>query len=478
MVLLSVKGNQIVTPHGEPVRLRGVGVGGWMNMENFINGYPGAEHGIRTALATVLGPARGRFFFDRLLDYFLAEEDLAFIRARGANVVRLPLNYRHFESDRKPFRYLEPGFERLNQVIEWCAKHDLYAILDLHAAQGWQNTGWHCDNDSRHALLWQHPHFQDRFVALWKEIARRYRGNPTVAGYNLVNEPDSGAVNGRFRDDYEPDWEAINGLYRRTVQAVRAVDPEHIIFLEGDIFSRRFRGLDPPFAENLVYSSHNYTGVGFGPGSYPGEYQGERWDRSRLKEEFLAQEGTRYAQEHNVPLWVGEFGSVYNGPAAERPDRLRALDDQIDIFEEFGCHWTVWTYKDVGVMGWVELNPESEYMQRVAPVLQAKRLLNTDFWMHWLPPTAANELIEKLAWLVEDTLGDPDLDPRAIRRYLAESTLAGYVASLMQPTWAKRFTGLSEADLDRLAASFALERCRPHRELLAVIEKHTSRPAS
>ena len=38
MDLLQVKGNQIVDSQGRSVILRGVCVGGWMNMEDFING--------------------------------------------------------------------------------------------------------------------------------------------------------------------------------------------------------------------------------------------------------------------------------------------------------------------------------------------------------------------------------------------------------------------------------------------------------
>ncbi len=45
MDLLQVKGNQIIAANGQPVYLRGSCVGGWMNMEEFINGYPGSEHG-------------------------------------------------------------------------------------------------------------------------------------------------------------------------------------------------------------------------------------------------------------------------------------------------------------------------------------------------------------------------------------------------------------------------------------------------
>ncbi len=40
MDILQTKGNQIVTPDGQPIQLRSTGVGGWMNMENFIDGYP------------------------------------------------------------------------------------------------------------------------------------------------------------------------------------------------------------------------------------------------------------------------------------------------------------------------------------------------------------------------------------------------------------------------------------------------------
>ena len=130
--MLHVDDDQVVDGAGNPVRLRGVCVGGWMNMENFIDGYPGDEHTQRAVMATILGRERAQFFFDRLLDYFLAEEDIAFIKSWGANSVCLALNYRHFESDARPFECLEAGFRRLDQVVEWCTQHGLYAILDLH----------------------------------------------------------------------------------------------------------------------------------------------------------------------------------------------------------------------------------------------------------------------------------------------------------------------------------------------------------
>jgi endoglucanase len=468
MDLLQVRGNGA----NQPVRLRGTCVGGWMNMEDFIDGYPGAEHSLRAVMADLLGPAKAQFFFDRLLDYFLAEDDIAFLKACGATVVRLPLNYRHFESDAQPFHYLAAGFERLDRALGWCAKHGLYAILDLHSVQGWQNTDWHCDNGSRHALFWQHPHFQDRWVVLWEELARRYQGQAAVAGYNVMNEPIANAVDGRFSDRYQPNWPLINGLYRRIVGAIHRIDPDHIIFLEGDNFSRTFAGLEPPFAANLVYSSHNYTAAGFGPGPYPGTFRGERWDRAKQAADFAAQEGTRFTQQHQAPLWVGEFGAVYNGPAAEIPDRLRAMDDQLAVLEDHGAHWTTWTYKDVGIMGWVTLKPESEYLQAVQQVIRSKLALDTDFWMGWLPLTPAKELIRSLARLVEATLEDPEIDHHSNVRYLTQAALSGYVGGLMQPEYARIFKDMSETQIDKVLQSFAFRNCQPHQALVDVLRRY------
>ena len=117
MEFLRVSGRHIINAKGNQVRLRGTCPGGWMNMEDFINGHPGAEHTLRAQMAAVLGPARAQFFFERMLDYFFNEDDVIFLRKTGTNVVRIPLNYRHFEDDAAPFKYLEAGFARLDKGL-------------------------------------------------------------------------------------------------------------------------------------------------------------------------------------------------------------------------------------------------------------------------------------------------------------------------------------------------------------------------
>lgn len=489
MEFLRVSGRNILDGKGNKVRLRGTCPGGWMNMEDFINGHPGAEHTLRAQMAQVLGPAKAQFFFERLLDYFFNEDDVVFLKRAGASVVRIPLNYRHFEDDAAPFKYKESGFARLDRVLNHCEKHGLYVILDLHSAQGWQNVHWHSDNASRISLFWTVPSYQDRFVALWQEFARRYANRAVIAGYDILNEPCSNNEIGDYPwniySNYKPRWDRMNSVFRRVVTEIRKIDSRHIIFLEGDNYAKQFFGFDKPFDDNLAYSSHNYTTPGFGPGKYPGSYPAgatasdgsEVWDLAKQEQFFLGAEGTQFTQQHDVPLWVGEFGSVYNGPSEENPDRLRALDDQIGIFERNGAHWTTWNYKDVRVMGMLTLDPASAYMERIGGLLQKKRALGTDDWMKWLPPTPIKEATAQLAGQILQAVSDPHLDAKLNIRCVSQTLLCFYTGTLMQPLYASLFKGLSEAELDHILSSFSAQKCVPNRGLVEVLSRYMARPA-
>ncbi len=126
MPLLRTNGTHIETDDGERVLyLKGVGLGGWMNMENFITGYPANEELMRSAVARVLGEERSAMFFDRLLQSFFGPADADLLAGIGLNHVRLPINYRHFEDDESPFEIKEEGFRHLDRVIDLCAEAGL-----------------------------------------------------------------------------------------------------------------------------------------------------------------------------------------------------------------------------------------------------------------------------------------------------------------------------------------------------------------
>lgn len=469
MEMLHVEDRQIVNASGQPVRLRGFNIGGWLNMEDFISGFTGAEHSLRQTMARILGQDKADFFFERFLEYFFTEDDVAFMASLGANVLRLPFNYRHFEHDNHPFEYLEEGFRRLDQAIGWCQKHGIYVILDFHAVQGWQNPDWHSDNAHVHILLYTQPHFQERCAALWAELARRYRGNPTVAGYGLMNEPCTRVEFERYDPSYY-DWEGLNGVHRRVAAAIRAVDPEHILFLEGDNFATVYDGLDVSFDPNIVLETHNYCSGTIGPGPYPGEIGGVYWNRDIIAAEFGMHSGTRLAFEKRLPLFSGEFGILYTGRPEELDYRLAALDDQLGVFDSAGVHWAIWTFKDIGAMGAVNVSPEAEYLQRIAPILKARQQVAD--WEMEMPLAAVGRKLKELADTIDLNLAELGIPLPIERQRFAQYTLFGYLAHFLQVPYAHLFKNDSETDLDRLLQAFTFQRCQPNEAFITILRKH------
>lgn len=116
----------------------------------------------------------------------------------------------------------------------------------MHATPGGQNPGWHSDNPTAHAAFWDHKDHQDRTVWLWEQIAERYKGNPWVAGYNPLNEPA------------DSEFTRLPAFYERIEKAIRKIDPDHILWLDGNTFAAEWRGFDKVLP-NSVYALHDYS---------------------------------------------------------------------------------------------------------------------------------------------------------------------------------------------------------------------------
>jgi len=465
MSFLKVEGPYIVDESGKKVFLRGVCFGGWLNMENFITGYPGAESNLRQAIKDELGEERYQIFFKSLLDSFITEGDFKFLSEIGATAVRIPFNYRHFEDDMNPGKFNPNGFYYLDRAVEWGKKYNIYIILDLHAVPGWQNRGWHSDNPYGITLLWENRHYQERVKNLWIYIAEHYKDEPYIAGYNLLNEPDA------------PNMEILNRLYREWTYAIRSVDKRHIIFIEGNRYSQVFEGLDEPFDDNLVYSSHNYTIATHRARKYPGYVGNVYADKNWMEKIFL--ERNSWILERKRPSWVGEFGALFDGPidAPTNADmaRLMALRDQLEVFNKYEQHWTIWTYKDVGVQGLVVPKEDCEYMRRIKPILKLKEKLGLDSWTsrgHGLLAIETARIIEVIAQAVSEGLKDYSLDYTTLTRTLGDRIICGTISNFLAPLYALQFADMKEDEIERMHHSaFEFSNCAKRTYLIETLKE-------
>ncbi|KAF4622037.1 hypothetical protein D9613_009155 [Agrocybe pediades] len=469
MSFLKVSGTKIVDGEEKEVILRGAGLGGWMNMENFISGYPGCEYQIREALAEAIGPEKSEFFFDKFLEHFFQDADAAFFKSLGLNCIRIAFNYHHFEDDMNPRVLKESGFKHLDRVIDLCANHGIYTILDLHTAPGGQNTDWHSDHGSHIANFWNHKDFQDRTLWLWTELAKHYKDNTWIAGYNPLNEPT------------DPKHTRVVEFYHKVHDTIRAVDANHIIFFDGNTFASDFSHFGDSHKRwtNTAYSIHDYSSFGF-PASTE-RYEGTEEQKRRLRRSY--EKKREWMDERGLCVWNGEWGPVYARKQYEGGEteginetRYKVLQDQLEIYNKDRLSWSIWLYKDIGFQGMTFVSLSTPYMTLFKDFLAKKHRLAVDAWgaddsavkevykpliehvRHEIPQRFQN-LYPFPVWKVEDRIA------RLSRNIL--------VSEFLVKEWAEHFVGKSEEELDEIASSFRFERCEKRERLNEILTAST-----
>ena len=305
---LHTDGPKIVNTGGEEVLLRGFGLGGWLVPEGYMLKIPGygSPTTIRNRITDLIGEEGAGEFYANYRNHYVTRQDIDTIASWGMNSVRIPMHYRLLSPE--PGVYLESGFAILDTLLTWCEANRLYLILDMHCAPGGQNPGNISDApEGGGAQLWTHPENQDHLVNLWGEIAARYARERWIGGYDLINEPvmPEGYTNADLR-----------ALYIRIRNAIRDVDTNHILFIEGNWYATDFDRLTPPFDGNMVYAFHKYW---------------NETNRSSINP---------YLQIRNqwgVPLWLGESGENSNP----------WFYQTIALMEANKIGWNWWTHKKV-----------------------------------------------------------------------------------------------------------------------------------
>jgi endoglucanase len=292
---------------------------------------------------------RGTYFGDSPEP--LCEEDLdRLVRDTGLTCIRLGMEAKNL-ADERDSGWKEDGFAYISAVLDWCDARRVRCILDMHNPLGRLYGG-----DPR---LWREEYFKERFVELWRELVRRFRGHPAVAAYEFINEPEP-------PDD---DFAVWNALHRRATAAVREMDPDTPLVVDciGYANPRHMPTLELNGDPHTVYSFHTYAPgpyhcqkrrelsdqstyyyPGFIPAKAPdkpkdfnqahaGSAEGTFWNRARLMEEFRPVFDFR--DRHHVPIFCGEFGCVSDVP---RGTDLVYLADHIGIFHEQGFSWAMY----------------------------------------------------------------------------------------------------------------------------------------
>lgn len=302
---------------GDIVYLRGVNLGGWLYFEGWmcpgtINGLgnPG-ESDVETNLIQRFGVTVKDSLMETFQSTWITGADLDLVAAAGMNLVRVPFTYLTFQEEPQdpsvPLNQVEwkpdaVAFNHLDWVVNECAKRCIYVVFDFHHPEGEPTTNG----------LYAYTGYQDRFVKIWRHIATHYDGNPTVLGYDLVNESGE-APN---RDD----------VWNNAYQAIRSVDPDHAVIAEYYSIAKTTQVTDIYGWQNVIASTHDYGTNGL---SVFNELMAAR----------AAGPGTTVC-----PYYVGEFMDADDSSY------------RIPYYSDAGAPWSFWTVKTVDQLDWSMIN--------------------------------------------------------------------------------------------------------------------------
>jgi endoglucanase len=299
------QGKEIVDGKGNRLLLRGTNLGNWLVPEGYMwhlnEGGPESPREIEALITELVGPQKAKEFWHAYRENYITQEDIHFIKQCGFNSIRVPFHYKFFETDDAE------GFTLLDRVIRWAGQEHLYIILDMHAAPGGQ-TGKNIDDSDGYPWLFSDASAQQHTIDIWQRIARHYGNNPTVLGYDLLNEP---IPNYPGLEKYNA---TLEPLYKRIADAIRQVDSHHILILGGAQWDGNFSVFGRPFDKNVIYTFHRYHAP---------------------PEQATVQNYVDFRDRYQVPIWIGESG--------ENDDEWIAKF--VTVLEKNDIGWAFWPYK-------------------------------------------------------------------------------------------------------------------------------------
>ena len=312
---LHVQGQDIVKPNGEKLYIQGTNLGNWMNPEGYMFGFQktNSPHFINEMFSQLVGPDAANEFWKAFKDNYITAADIHFIAEQGANTIRLPFHYKLFtDEDYMGLTSNQDGFARVDSVVKWCKNEGLYLILDMHDCPGGQ-TGDNIDDSYGYPWLITSKASQDQFCEIWKKIAAYYVNEPTILGYELMNE----AVATYFEKEYEMLFPKLEALYRRGVEEIRTVDKNHIILLGGACWNSNFHCItDWSYDDNLMFTCHRYGGE----------------PTAEAIQHYLDVQRTS-----NLPMYMCEFGH----------NTMEWQSNFVKTLKEHNIGYTFWPYKKV-----------------------------------------------------------------------------------------------------------------------------------
>jgi len=347
---LRTQGTEIVNDNG-PVILRSIGTGNWMIMEGYM--MQSTSAGIdthtkyRLKLNETIGKERTDEFFDTWTANHFTKTDLDSMKVWGFNSLRVALHYKTLtlpiEAEKRNSEgvlqntWLEVGFEKIDELLSWCAENEMYLILDMHGAPGGQGKNASIsDYDPSLPSLWESEENKEKLIALWIKLAERYKESPWIGGFDMINEPNwafegSKHPNGCDCQNNDDIWD----LHERIIKAIRTVNSNHMVYVSGNCWGGNYNSFDKHSLKNadanMAITFHKYWNS----------------NNDNALDKWIAMRNT-----YQLPLWMSEGGENSN----------TWFSDCIALYEKHHIGWSWWPVKKSKINNVLKVTTDKNYI--------------------------------------------------------------------------------------------------------------------
>jgi endoglucanase len=248
------------------------------------------------------------------------------IKEAGFDSVRLPVKWSAHALAEAPYT-LDPKFAaRVDWAIDQAVENKLNIIVNVH------HYG-EIDTDPDKHL--------PRLIAIWEQIATRYKDRPANVYFELLNEPHTKMI--------EAKW---NAAIPQMLKAVRKTNPTRPAIV-GPAFWNAIWALDklalPKDDRNLILTVHFYDpfefthqGASFVNGA--DKWKGRKWTGSDAEQTASRKQfdkASAWAKKNDRPVFLGEFGCYQEADMESRAKWTRFV---VGEAEARGFSWSYWEF--------------------------------------------------------------------------------------------------------------------------------------
>jgi endoglucanase len=256
----------------------------------------------------------------------LQEEYFYQIKQAGFDSVRIPVRWSAHADTEAPYTIDPEFFERVDWAVDHALANGLMVVLNVHHYEEiMADPGGH----------------DDRLIAMWEQITRRYQSHSCDLAFEILNEPNNALTARRW-----------NNLIGEALDTIRAISPSRIVI----VGPPEWNGIQalgslklPENDRNLIVTFHyyqpfNFTHQGAEWASGSQEWLGTTWVGSDAEKRAVQADldaAVQWAQANNRPLFMGEFGAYSR---ADMDSRARWTDFVARQAEKRNISWAYWEF--------------------------------------------------------------------------------------------------------------------------------------